>query len=150
MSACGWLFGVSRSGVVTRPLTLEKQPRWGALVGTRLGRQEARASPGSLTPNELMFVDSLVWTWSCPKHGCSTVSWWAGDRWDELANYWATPTEQPPPLSIDTASLRLFEAQHGRCQICGDWLLSDNDRPQKSRQPARQTQHSARREPRPA
>ena len=23
-----------------------------------------------------------------------------------------------------------FEAQHGRCQICGDWLLSDTDRPQ--------------------
>lgn len=40
--------------------------------------------PGSLTPNELMFVDPLAWTWSCSRHGCSAVTWWAGDRWDEL------------------------------------------------------------------
>ena len=47
-----------------------------------------------------------------------------------LADYWASRRSKAPPLSIDTASLRLFEAQHGRCQVCGDWLLSDNDRPQ--------------------
>jgi len=47
-----------------------------------------------------------------------------------LSGYWASRRSKAPPLSIDTTSLRLFEAQHGRCHICGDWLLSDNDRPQ--------------------
>ena len=47
-----------------------------------------------------------------------------------LSDYWASRRSKAPPLSIDTASLRLFEAQHGRCQICRDWLLSDHDRPQ--------------------
>jgi len=51
-----------------------------------------------------------------------------------LADYWASRRSKSPPLSIDAASLRLFEAQHGRCQICGDWLLSDNDRPQSPRE----------------
>jgi RNA-directed DNA polymerase len=47
-----------------------------------------------------------------------------------LSDYWASRRSKAPPLSIDTTSLRRFEAQHGRCQICGDWLLSDHDRPQ--------------------
>jgi RNA-directed DNA polymerase len=47
-----------------------------------------------------------------------------------LSDYWASRRSKAPPLSIDTASLRLFEAQHGRCHICGNWFLSDNDRPQ--------------------
>ena len=47
-----------------------------------------------------------------------------------LSAYWASRRSKAPPLSIDTASLSLFEAQHGRCQICGDWLLSDHDRPE--------------------
>ena len=51
-----------------------------------------------------------------------------------LADYWPRRRSKAPPLSIDAASLRLFEDQHGRCQICGDWLLSDNDRPQSPRE----------------
>jgi RNA-directed DNA polymerase len=47
-----------------------------------------------------------------------------------LSDYWASRRSKAPPLSIDKASLRLFEAQRGRCQVCGDWLLSDHDRPQ--------------------
>jgi RNA-directed DNA polymerase len=47
-----------------------------------------------------------------------------------LSDYWASRRSKAPPLSIDTTSLRRFEAQHGRCQVCGDWLLSDHDRPQ--------------------
>ena len=47
-----------------------------------------------------------------------------------LVDYWASRRSKAPPLSIDTASLKLFEAQHGRCQICRDWLLSDHDRPE--------------------
>jgi RNA-directed DNA polymerase len=47
-----------------------------------------------------------------------------------LTAYWARRRSKAPSLSIDRTSLRLFEAQHGRCQVCGDWLLSDHDRPQ--------------------
>jgi RNA-directed DNA polymerase len=51
-----------------------------------------------------------------------------------LADYWATRRSKAPPLSIDTTSLRLFDAQNGRCRICGDWLLPINDRPQSPRE----------------
>ena len=51
-----------------------------------------------------------------------------------LAGYWAKRRSKAPPLSIDTTSLRLFDAQHGRCRICGDWLLSVTDRPQSPRE----------------
>jgi RNA-directed DNA polymerase len=51
-----------------------------------------------------------------------------------LADYWATRRSKAPPLSIDTTSLRLFDAQNGRCRICRDWLLSVTDRPQSPRE----------------
>jgi RNA-directed DNA polymerase len=51
-----------------------------------------------------------------------------------LADYWAPRRSKAPPLSIDTTSLRLFDAQNGRCRICGDWLLPINDRPQSPRE----------------
>ena len=51
-----------------------------------------------------------------------------------LAGYWAKRRSKAPPLSLDTTSLRLFDAQHGRCRICGDWLLSVIDRPQSPRE----------------
>jgi RNA-directed DNA polymerase len=51
-----------------------------------------------------------------------------------LAAYWAKRRSKAPPLSIDTTSLRQFDAQHGRCRICGDWLLSVNDQPQTPRE----------------
>jgi RNA-directed DNA polymerase len=51
-----------------------------------------------------------------------------------LSDYWANRRSKAPPLSIDTTSLRLFDAQHGRCHICGDWFLSDSDRPQSPRE----------------
>jgi RNA-directed DNA polymerase len=51
-----------------------------------------------------------------------------------LADYWAKRRSKAPPLSIDTASLRQFDAQHGRCHLCGDWLLPVDDRPQSPRE----------------
>ena len=45
-----------------------------------------------------------------------------------LTDYWAKRRRKAPPLSIDTTSLRLLDAQHGRCHVCGDWLLPA-DRP---------------------
>jgi RNA-directed DNA polymerase len=51
-----------------------------------------------------------------------------------LADYWAKRRSKAPPLSIDTTSLRLFDAQHGRCRICADWLLPVTDRPQSPRE----------------
>jgi RNA-directed DNA polymerase len=47
-----------------------------------------------------------------------------------LAAYWAKRRSKAPPLSIDTTSLRQFNAQNGRCHICGDWFLPVNDQPQ--------------------
>ena len=51
-----------------------------------------------------------------------------------LAEYWAQRRRKPPPLSIDKANLRLFESQHGRCCICGDWLLPVDAQPQSPRE----------------
>ncbi len=51
-----------------------------------------------------------------------------------LTGYWAKRRSKAPPLSIDTTSLRQFDAQHGRCHICRDWLLPVNDRPQSPRE----------------
>jgi RNA-directed DNA polymerase len=47
-----------------------------------------------------------------------------------LADYWAERRRKAPPLPIDTTSLRLFEAQHGRCSLCGSMLLHADDPPQ--------------------
>jgi RNA-directed DNA polymerase len=51
-----------------------------------------------------------------------------------LTDYWAKRRSKAPPLSINKASLRLFEAQDGRCSVCGDWLLSADDQPQSPRE----------------
>ena len=51
-----------------------------------------------------------------------------------LADYWAERRRKAPPLTINKANLWLFEAQHGRCRICGGWLLSVDDQPQSPRE----------------
>jgi RNA-directed DNA polymerase len=51
-----------------------------------------------------------------------------------LTAYWAQRRRKPPPLSISKANLRLFESQHGRCCICGDWLLPVDEQPQSPRE----------------
>jgi len=51
-----------------------------------------------------------------------------------LTAYWAQRRRKPPPLSIDKTNLRLFESQHGRCCICGDWLLPVDEQPQSPRE----------------
>jgi RNA-directed DNA polymerase len=51
-----------------------------------------------------------------------------------LTDYWAKRRRKAPPLTINTANLWLFEAQHGRCRICGGWLLSVDDQPQSPRE----------------
>ena len=47
-----------------------------------------------------------------------------------LASYWAD-RRRKGPRQLDIASLRLLQAQHGRCPQCGDLLL-DADRPPQS------------------
>ena len=50
-----------------------------------------------------------------------------------LAEYWARRRGKiKPPL--DTYTLRLLTAQHGRCPLCGDYLLSADQPPQSPRQ----------------
>jgi hypothetical protein len=51
-----------------------------------------------------------------------------------LDDYWAKRRSKAPPLSIDTTSLRLFDAQHRPLSHCGDWLLPVTARPQSPRE----------------
>jgi RNA-directed DNA polymerase len=51
-----------------------------------------------------------------------------------LAEYWAERRRKAPPLPIDKTKLRLFESQHGRCSLCGDWLLPVDAQPQSPRE----------------
>jgi len=48
-----------------------------------------------------------------------------------LTDYWAARRRRGIPRPMDTASLRLLQAQHGRCSSCGQLLL-DADRPPQS------------------
>ena len=45
-----------------------------------------------------------------------------------LASYWADRRRRGIPRPMDIISLRLLEAQHGCCPLCGELLL-DADRP---------------------
>ena len=47
-----------------------------------------------------------------------------------LANYWAERRRKATPLPAGKTSLRLLEAQHGRCPLCGGSLLLTDDPPQ--------------------
>jgi RNA-directed DNA polymerase len=51
-----------------------------------------------------------------------------------LVDYWAERRRKAPPPPIDKTSLRLLEAQHGRCSLCGGMLLPGDDRPQTPRE----------------
>jgi RNA-directed DNA polymerase len=48
-----------------------------------------------------------------------------------LTGYWADRRRRGIPRPMDIASLRLLEAQHGQCPLCGELLL-DADRPPQS------------------
>jgi RNA-directed DNA polymerase len=48
-----------------------------------------------------------------------------------LASYWAARRRRGIPRPMDTTSLRLLQAQHGQCPLCGELLL-DADRPPQS------------------
>ena len=47
-----------------------------------------------------------------------------------LVNYWAERRRKTTPLPAGKTSLRLLEAQHGRCPLCGGSLLLTDDPPQ--------------------
>jgi RNA-directed DNA polymerase len=51
-----------------------------------------------------------------------------------LVDYWAERRRKAPPPPIDNTSLRLLEAQHGRCSLCGGTLLPADDPPQTPRE----------------
>jgi RNA-directed DNA polymerase len=51
-----------------------------------------------------------------------------------LANYWAERRRTAPPPTINKTNLRLFEAQGGRCSVCGAWLLPVDEQPQSPRE----------------
>jgi RNA-directed DNA polymerase len=47
-----------------------------------------------------------------------------------LTEYWAQRRRKGPPPPMDTATLRLLRAQHGRCPLCGNFLLHAEHEPQ--------------------
>jgi RNA-directed DNA polymerase len=47
-----------------------------------------------------------------------------------LASYWAARQRKGPPPPIGRPDLRLLQAQHGRCPLCGDLLLHADHQPQ--------------------
>jgi RNA-directed DNA polymerase len=51
-----------------------------------------------------------------------------------LTAYWAERRRKTPPPTINKANLRLFEAQGGRCSVCGAWLLPVDEQPQSPRE----------------
>ena len=51
-----------------------------------------------------------------------------------LAEYWAKRRCKAPPPMIGKTNLRLFEAQRGRCPLCGAQLLPADDPPQSPRE----------------
>ncbi|HXR23463.1 MAG TPA: group II intron maturase-specific domain-containing protein [Acidimicrobiales bacterium] len=46
-----------------------------------------------------------------------------------LTEYWAERRRKTPPPTIGRTGWGLYKAQHGRCPLCGDWLLPDEDPP---------------------
>jgi RNA-directed DNA polymerase len=51
-----------------------------------------------------------------------------------LAQYWADRRRKKPPPPLDKRGLRLLQAQHGRCPVCGDFLLHADHEPQTPRE----------------
>jgi RNA-directed DNA polymerase len=51
-----------------------------------------------------------------------------------LTDYWAARRRKGPPLPVDTGTLRLLQAQHGRCPVCGDLLLPAESTPGSPRE----------------
>lgn len=47
-----------------------------------------------------------------------------------LTQYWATRRRRQPPPPLDRSTLRLLQAQNGRCPSCGDYLLHADQQPQ--------------------
>jgi RNA-directed DNA polymerase len=50
-----------------------------------------------------------------------------------LAQYWADRRRRNKP-PLDNATLRLLQAQHGRCPLCGDYLLHTDREPDSPRE----------------
>ena len=51
-----------------------------------------------------------------------------------LADYWAARRRKGPPLPLANGTMRLMQAQHGRCPVCGDLLLPAESLPASPRE----------------
>lgn len=51
-----------------------------------------------------------------------------------LADYWAERRRKGPPPPMGRAELRMLKAQHGRCPLCGGFLLYADHAPQSPRE----------------
>ena len=51
-----------------------------------------------------------------------------------LTEYWAERRRKTPPPTIGRTGWGLYKAQDGRCPLCGDWLLPDEDPPATPRE----------------
>jgi len=52
----------------------------------------------------------------------------------DLCQYWTARRRKKPAPPMGRADLRLLQAQHGRCQLCRDYLLHADQEPQSPRE----------------
>src|SRR5918996_1417531 len=73
------------------------------------------------------YLTKFAWT-SIVRH--QMVSGTSSPDDPALTSYWATRRRKGPPLPMGQPDLRLLQAQHGRCPLCGDLLLHADHQPQ--------------------
>ncbi|WP_433662621.1 group II intron reverse transcriptase/maturase [Nocardia sp. CA-128927] len=78
-----------------------------------------------------VYLQRFAWT-KIVRH--SMVTGWASPDDPALEQYWTERRrrQQPPPLAPST--VRRLKAQHGRCTLCGDFLLFADREPQSPSQ----------------
>ena len=73
------------------------------------------------------YLTKFAWT-SIVRH--QMVSGTSSPDDPALTSYWAARQRKGPPPTIARPDLRLLQAQHGRCPLCGDFLLHADHQPQ--------------------
>jgi len=93
--------------------------------------QQGPAGPvGVRRPQQRAYLHKFSWT-SIVRH--QIVDGTASPDDPALVDYW-TKRRRKTPLPIDKTSRWLLKAQDGRCPICQDALVPDDDRPQTPRE----------------
>ena len=105
-------------------------------TGSSTGTSASSTSPGrtggcSATATAAPTCVKFAWT-KIVRH--QLVKGTASPDDPALARYWADRRRKKPPPPLDKRGLRLLKAQHGRCPVCGDFLLHADHEPQTPRE----------------